>query len=103
MILDNSTEEKKVINWLRKETPTDIKFNIVTGYFTIGALYDFFQLSNEKINELNIVIGDLTLDDAKDYPIDLLNGNVSLAGAFQMPVKAKAVVEFLKDVKVNIH
>ena len=50
MILDNSTEEKKIINWFKNETPADIKFNIVTGYFTIGALYDFIQIIKNKNN-----------------------------------------------------
>ena len=57
MILDNSTDKKKVINWFENETPENIRFNIVTGYFTIGALHKFIQLVNQKTNEFNIVVG----------------------------------------------
>jgi hypothetical protein len=29
MILDNSTDDKKIINWFKNETPENIKFNIL--------------------------------------------------------------------------
>ncbi len=102
MILDNSTEEKKIINWFKNETPDNIKFNIVTGYFTIGALYDFIQIVKDKTSEINIVFGEMLLEDQIDFPVDLLNGNISISDAFSLPLKAKEVVEFLKNEKIKI-
>jgi superfamily II DNA or RNA helicase len=102
MILDNSTEEKKIINWFKNETPEDIKFNIVTGYFTIGALYDFIQIVKDKSTEINIVFGDMLLDDQIDFPVDLLNGNIQISDTFSLPMKAKEVVDFLKKDLIKI-
>lgn len=102
MILDNSTEEKKIINWFKNETPEDIKFNIVTGYFTIGALYDFIQIVKDKSTEINIVFGDMLLEDQIEFPVDLLNGNIQIADAFLLPKKAKEVVDFLKNDLIQI-
>lgn len=102
MILDNSTDDKKIINWFKNETPENIKFNIVTGYFTIGALYDFIQIADSKTTEINIVFGDMLLEDQVDFPIDLLNGNINISDAFSLPKKAKEVVDFFKNEKIKI-
>jgi superfamily II DNA/RNA helicase len=102
MILDNSINTKKVINWFQNETPDNIKFNIVTGYFTIGALQKFIQIINDKSNEINLIVGDMLLDDVIENPIDLLNQDISLSTAFSLPDKAKDVIKFLKDKKVNV-
>ena len=102
MILDNSTEEKKIINWFKNETPDNIKFNIVTGYFTIGALYDFIQIVKDKTSEINIVFGDMLLENQIDFPVDLLNGDINISDAFLLPKKAKEVVDFLKKEKIRI-
>ena len=102
MILDNSTNEKKIINWFKNETPDDVKFNIVTGYFTIGALYDFIQIIKDKTTEINIVFGEMLLEDQIDFPVDLLNGNIDISEAFSLPFKAREVVEFLNKDKIRI-
>lgn len=102
MILDNSSEDKKVINWFKNETPEDIKFNIVTGYFTIGALYDFIQIAKDKTTEIKVIFGEMLLDHQIDFPVDLLNGNINISDAFSLPKKAKEVVEFLKSDVIKI-
>ncbi len=34
--------------------------DIVTGYFTVGALCHFANLTNEKIAQYRIILGDIT-------------------------------------------
>ncbi len=43
MILDNKNNEKRVYEWLNEYTETG-KMDIVTGYFTVGALSLFISL-----------------------------------------------------------
>ena len=50
MLLDNQTQLPKVHEWIADETRNG-KMDIVTGYFTIGALAWLSKKTNEKIND----------------------------------------------------
>jgi hypothetical protein len=50
MILDNKNTNLKVHEWIAKYTKEG-KFNLVTGYFTIGALAYPINLSTPSIYE----------------------------------------------------
>ncbi len=53
MLLDNENNNKKVFEWLRDYT-NEGTLDIVTGYFTIGALGYLSKQTNEKIKRYSI-------------------------------------------------
>ena len=61
MILDNKNENQKVYEWLREYTESG-KMDIVTGYFTIGALAYLSRQINKKIKNFRMVLGDVEKD-----------------------------------------
>ncbi len=102
MILDNENQDRKVHEWIASNTEEG-KFDIVTGYFTIGALAYIAQETQSKIDAYRMVLGDIvnqgTLDDR---PLDLLNENISIEAALKLSSLAKSAVEFLKLDKVEV-
>ena len=53
MILDNENQELKVHEWITKYTEEG-KIDIVTGYFTIGALAYLSKQVNDKISDFRM-------------------------------------------------
>ncbi|MEI7590706.1 MAG: phospholipase D-like domain-containing protein, partial [Deltaproteobacteria bacterium] len=101
MILDNKNENQKVYEWLKKYTEAG-KIDIVTGYFTVGALSYLSRQINGKIKEFRMVLGDIVSTDVvQDRTIDLLSENISIEAALSLSSVAKEAVDFLKQVKVE--
>ena len=101
MILDNKNENQKVYEWLREYTESG-KIDIVTGYFTVGALAYLSRQINNKIENFRIVLGDIVnIDMIQDRTIDLLNENITIEAALKLSAIAKESVEFLKQEKVE--
>ena len=101
MILDNENENLKVHEWISKYTEGG-KFDIVTGYFTIGALAYFSQEVKEKIESFRLVLGDIVNNDAiNDRTLDLLNENITVEAALKLSKVAQEAVRFLKLDKVE--
>lgn len=101
MILDNKNNNKKVYQWLEEYTDKGA-MDIVTGYFTVGALAYLSKITNEKINAYRIILGDIVSTDIiKDRAIDLLNENISADAALKLSFVAKEAVEFLKQNNVE--
>lgn len=99
MILDN--EKRKVHEWIEKHTEQGV-VQLVTGYFTIGALAWMSQKLNDKITRFDLVLGEMSGHDAtRDRTIDLLNERISLDTAFQLHALARQAVDFLKLDKVH--
>jgi hypothetical protein len=102
MILDNENSNFKVHEWLSKYTEEG-KLDIVTGYFTIGALAYLSNKVNEKISQFRMVLGDIVnINTEEDRPLDLLNENITIEAALQLSRLAKETVEFLKQNKVDV-
>lgn len=100
MILDN--EKRAVHEWLEKHTKIGT-LDIVTGYFTIGALAFLSKNINEKIKKFDFILGDIVnYDIQQDRTLNLLNENISLSSALQLNILAKQAVEFLKQDKVKV-
>lgn len=100
MILDNENENIKVHEWIEQNTFKG-DFDIVTGYFTIGALAYLSEKTNEKINHFRLVIGDIVANtDQKIKSIDLLNENIDIETATSISKWAKEAVKFLEQNKV---
>ena len=100
MILDNENENLKVYEWISSYTD-DGKLDIVTGYFTIGALAWLSKAVNEKISDFRLVLGDIVNIDAEDNrPLDLLNENISIEASLKLNVLSQKAVDFLKQDKV---
>lgn len=101
MILDNENKNLKVHEWITKYT-VEGKLNIVTGYFTVGALAYISQKVNEKIDEFNLVLGDIVnISQIKDRTLDLLNENITIEAALKLSSLSKEAVSFLKQDKVK--
>lgn len=101
MILDNKNENQKVYEWLKDYTEAG-KIDIVTGYFTVGALSYLSRQVNTKIKEFRMVLGDIVnFDVVQDRTIDLLSENITIEAALNLSSLAKEAVEFLKQAKVE--
>jgi len=101
MILDNENQNLKVYEWIEQYTEAG-KIDIVTGYFTIGALAYLSEQVNQKITKFRLVLGDIVnLDQVDDRPLDLLNENITIEAALNLSRLAKEAVDFLKQDKVK--
>ena len=58
MIIDNENQKLKVHEWITKYNEEGI-LNVVTGYFTIGALAFLSKHTNDKIEDYRFVLGDI--------------------------------------------
>lgn len=100
MILDNENDNLKVHEWISQYTD-DGKLDIVTGYFTIGALAWLSKAVNDKISEFRLVLGDIVSIDSEDNrPLDLLNENISIEASLKLSSLAQEAVKFLKQDKL---
>jgi superfamily II DNA or RNA helicase len=101
MILDNENQNLKVHEWI-KEYTEEGTIDIVTGYFTVGALAYLSQQVNQKITKFRLVLGDIVnLDQVDDRPLDLLNENITIEAALNLSRLAQEAVDFLKQDKVK--
>lgn len=100
MILDNENENLKVHEWITSYTEQG-KFDIVTGYFTIGALAWLSKEVNDKISGFRLVLGDIVnVDSIDNRPLDLLNENISIEASLKLSSLSQEAVKFLKQDKV---
>ncbi len=100
MILDNQNKHLKVYEWIKEYTEAGT-IDIVTGYFTIGALAYLSQQVNQKIIKFRLVLGDIvSIDQGDDRSLDLLNENISIEAALNLSHLAKKAVDFLRQDKV---
>lgn len=100
MILDNENENLKIHEWISKFTEEG-KFDIVTGYFTIGALAYLSKEVNGKISNFRLVLGDIvSIDVEENRPLDLLNENITIEAALKLNKLSQEAVSFLKQDKV---
>ncbi|HIC10024.1 MAG TPA: helicase, partial [Campylobacterales bacterium] len=102
MVIDNRGSNKTVFEWI-KEYTGDGTLDIVTGYFTIGALNRLSQVTNGKVRRYRFILSDIVnVEQPRSYTIDLLNQNITIEASFKLRTTAKEVVEFLKQSKVEI-
>ena len=100
MILDNENDNLKVHEWISSYTEKG-KLNIVTGYFTIGALAWLSKEINDKISEFRLILGDIVnVDSIDNRPLDLLNENITVEAALRLNSLSQEAVNFLKQDKV---
>ncbi|MCY3998473.1 MAG: helicase-related protein [Flavobacteriaceae bacterium] len=100
MLLDNNSKEKSVYQWI-KENTEEGKLDIVTGYFTIGALSFLSKEINKKINRFRLILGNIANVEQKEIrAINLLNENVTADSAFELVKLSREAVEFLKQDKL---
>lgn len=101
MILDNENTNQKVYEWISSYTEEG-KMEIVTGYFTIGALAWLSQQVNNKISNFKLVLGEIVNVNIEDHrPLDLLNENITVEAALKLSKLSKEAVDFLKQNKVE--
>ena len=101
MLIDNENKNKKVHEWIEDYT-NDGTLDIVTGYFTVGALGYLSKITNDKINKYRFVLGDIvSSEQLRSHTIDLLNENISIESSLKLKNVAMEAVEFLKQSKVE--
>jgi len=101
LIIDNENRNKKVFEWI-KEYTSNGTLDIVTGYFTIGALAYLSQVTNEKIKKYRFILGDIVNnDELKERAIDLLNENISIKTSLRLKKLAYEAITFLQQSKVQ--
>ena len=102
MLVDNHSTDFKVHSFIQQYI-NDGSIDIVTGYFTVGALCHFANLTNEKIAQYRIILGDITQHDVTEISsLDLLNADLSLEKALSLKKLANDAVDFLKLNKVSL-
>jgi len=102
MLVDNHSTDFKVHSFIQQYI-NDGSMDIVTGYFTVGALCHFANLTNEKIAQYRIILGDITQRDVTEISsLDLLNADLSLEKALSLKKLANDAVDFLKLNKVSL-
>ncbi|MBU1060548.1 MAG: DEAD/DEAH box helicase family protein [Proteobacteria bacterium] len=100
MLLDNENKNLKVHEWLSKYTEEGT-LDVVTGYFTVGALAYLSQEVNDKISEFRFVLGDIVnaqIDTSR--ALDLLNENITVESSLKLNILAREAVKFLQQDKV---
>lgn len=105
MIVDNKAlGEIKVHEWLSREVGEG-RLDIVSGFFTVGALAWLAKETMEKTDSYRMVLGDLAISDnqeARAALLDLLSTSVRWEDAFSLSSIARDAVQFLRDSKVEI-
>src|SRR5690606_37743611 len=100
MLLDNEKDNHKVHHWIAQYTEEG-RLDIVTGYFTIGALAWLSQTVNNRVSQFRLILGDIVnIDSIDNRPLDLLNETLTVDGALALSKIAKEAVAFLKQDKV---
>ena len=101
MLIDNENKNLKVHEWITKYTENGT-LDIVTGYFTVGALAYLAQKTKDNIEAYKFILGDIVnIDEVKDRALDLMNENISVEAALKLSTLAKEAVEFLKRENVE--
>lgn len=101
MIIDNENNNLKAHEWISNYTE-DGNLDIVTGYFTIGALAWLSNEVNDKIERFKLVLGDIVnIDSLDNRPLDLLNENISIEASLKLNKISQQAVKFLKQDKVS--
>lgn len=100
MIIDNENQKLKVHEWITKYNEEGT-LDVVTGYFTIGALAYLSKSTNDKIENYRFVLGDIVNFDEKIKALDLLNESIGIETSFHLKQLAKEAVDFLKLSKVE--
>lgn len=101
MLIDNENKNLKVHEWIAKWTEEG-SLDIVTGYFTVGALAYLANTTNERIEHYRFILGDIVnVYEIKDRALNLMNENISVEAALKLNKLAKEAVEFLKQENVE--
>jgi len=106
LLLDNKTnignnQFNKIFDFIKKYIGSG-KINIVTGYFTIGAIYEFKEKFGTT-ERFRLILGNLvSKNDMKNKVIDLMRDNLNIDEIFQISTKSKKVIEFINQENVQI-
>jgi ERCC4-related helicase len=99
-LIDNENDNLKVHEWISKYT-CEGKMNMVTGYFTVGALVWLSKQTNHLIDEYRFILGDfVSYSESKMRAVNLLSENITVEGALNLSKLAKEAVEYLEQEKV---
>lgn len=95
MIIDNENQKLKVHEWIAKYNE-DGNLDVVTGYFTIGAIAYLSKYTKDKIQKYRFILGEIVNFDEKINALDLLNETIGIDTSIRLKSLAKEAVDFLK-------
>lgn len=107
MLLDNETRnegtlKKQAFHIYFEKRIKEGNLRIVTGYFTVNALYWLVKNFDTKIDDFQFVLGEITNTYTKEAKVlNLLNQDLGIDKTIKMSKEAKVVIEFLKQDKVK--
>jgi len=104
MLLDNAkggSEDRTVAGWLSKYIEAG-DMDVVTGYFTIGALSWLSERMRGKVESCRIIWGGVAGGVGEKF--DLLTQDIGINGAFRLRKAAERAINFLEsnDVEVKV-
>ena len=103
MLVDNHAKsEFRTHEWLEQyQQPGNL--NVVTGYFTVGALAYLALLLKDHIGEFKFVLGDIVhTQEQHERPLDILNENITIDAALRLTTAARQSVTFLQQNNVQL-
>ncbi|MDQ1339951.1 MAG: hypothetical protein QG567_1107 [Campylobacterota bacterium] len=102
MLLDNENDSQKVYQWIEKEVETSNgSLDIITGYFTIGALA-YLSTITKDIDKYRFILGDIvSTEQLESHSINLLNETLDIQSSLGLSDTAKKAVDFLEQIKVE--
>lgn len=96
MLIDKESSHQTVYKWIEDHTDEG-KLDVVSGYFTVGALAWLSKRMRDKVTAFRFILGEMVDYSGKEPDaLDLLNEDLSLDGALQLNDLAREAVEFLK-------
>lgn len=104
LILDNTIKDNNnfIVFDRIKENVSKGKINIVTGYFTVGALVEFVKITENLIDNYKIILGDITNITEPNETLNLLNEDILIDKAISLRTKSNLAIKFLQQDNVKL-
>lgn len=101
MLLDNE-KRGKVHEWLAKYIKEG-ELDVVTGYFTVGALAWLSEKVNDEVSRYRMVLGDIVHQNSGQLDeLQLLNEEITVESAFRLKAVAQKAIDLLKQENVEL-
>ncbi|MGQ9863684.1 MAG: helicase-related protein [Bacteroidia bacterium] len=105
MLIDNknftASHFRTLFEFLKEQTKEGGHLDIVSGYFTMGALAEFYESLNH-IKHFRMILSKLSHPEESERILDLLSENSDLESAFALAGQAQKAVAFLRQENVEV-
>ena len=102
MLLDNENSDRSAYYWIEKYVNPG-EFDVITGYFTIGALAWLSQVLDNDPGKFRFILGEIVHQNTnnKEHTLDLINENLTVETALSLHKNARDAVNFLQQNSVS--